>query len=159
MKNLLRNRVQAGFTLTELLAALALVSLLASLAYPTFQNIALKVRRGEGRQALLEAMQQQERHYTMHNAFVPFSASIANGFKWHSGSSAAASAYELSARACSGAASGAASSVTLDTCVVIVAQPGTSLVNANFRDPVCGTLTLASNGERGADGDQAICWR
>lgn len=140
-----------GFTMVELLVVLVLIGLLASWAWPGLQSLAIKARRSEGRAALVQAMQQQERYYTAHNSYVAFSREEPNGFLWYSGTAPARSAYELQARACPGG--------TLDSCVRIEASPGTAAVNSTSADPQCGTLFLTSRGERGADGDSSQCWR
>lgn len=143
-----------GFTLAELVVALAITSILLAAAVPTYGTYVLKARRAEGRTALVLAMQEQERFYSLHNTYAAFSAARhdpGSQFRWWSGASAGASAYELRATACPGG--------DLRNCVEIRALPGTPRVDSAFRDPDCGTLVLRSNGERGADGDLHRCWR
>ena len=143
-----------GFTLAELMVALTLTSILLAVAVPTYGAYMLKARRAEGRTALLLAMQQQERFYSLHNTYAAFSASAPDPggqFRWWSGASAGASAYELDAAACP--------DTDLRGCVEIRALPGTGRVDTRFRDPDCGTLVLRSSGERGAQGDADRCWR
>jgi type IV pilus assembly protein PilE len=43
--------------------------------------------------------------------------------------------------------------------VLLTAYPGTRRVNAAFKDPECGVLTLSSSGAKGASGDVDRCWR
>ncbi|HZV65969.1 MAG TPA: type IV pilin protein [Telluria sp.] len=147
-------RRHAGFTLVEVLVALAIVAILAAISYPSYAGYITKTRRIEGQVALLELMQQQERFYTRHNTYLAFSSDTADpqaaAFRWWSGGSASASAYELRGRACPG--------LTLAQCVEIEAMPGTAKVDANFKDRECGTLTLNSGGEHAASGSSARCW-
>lgn len=52
-----------GFTLIELMIAIAIVGLLASIAYPSYQDSVRKTRRGDGKGPLLQMAAQQERWY------------------------------------------------------------------------------------------------
>lgn len=145
---------RSGFTLIELLIVTAIIGLLASLAYPGYASYMASARRMEGQSALLELMLQQERYYAQHNRYLAFSAGQGEAeeahFRWWSGSTAAASAYELSARACPG--------LPLGSCVELRAVPGTAKVDASFRDRACETLTLTSGGQPGATGPRKRCW-
>lgn len=139
-----------GVTLLEMLVALIVLGLLSTLAVPAYQDSVRKARRSEGRVAVLTVMQQQERHYSRYGFYQPFSADQPQGFKWFSGESAAASAYELSAAHCADTSN--------HFCIQVSAQPGTSRVGVAFADTECGTLTLASNGRKTAGGDSRKCW-
>ena len=63
-----------GFSLAELLVALAVVGILASVAYPSYANYVARSRRMEGQLAMLDILQQQERYYSQHNTYIAFSA-------------------------------------------------------------------------------------
>jgi len=143
-----------GFTLIEMMVVLVIVSILAAVAYPAYTDAVRKAKRTEGRAALMQLMQQEERYYSQHNSYIGFSAASTDPdekqFKWYSGDSPASSAYQIEAAACG-------SGDTLQDCVRLAAQPGTSRVDAGFQDAECGKLTLQSNGVKGADGDN--CWR
>ncbi len=54
----------AGFTLIELMVAVMIVGILASIAYPAYQEHVFKTRRAAGKACLLEAGQYMERYYT-----------------------------------------------------------------------------------------------
>lgn len=143
-----------AFTLIEMMVVLAVMMCLAAMAYPSYRTYAVKARRVEAQAALLQAMQEQERYYTLHNTYLPFSASSTGEderrFPWFLGSSAAASAYELSARACG--------ELPLQACIELRAEPGTPRVNPGFRDPQCDTLVLRSTGQTSAGGTGQGCW-
>ncbi|GAA4031433.1 hypothetical protein GCM10022212_32610 [Actimicrobium antarcticum] len=130
----------------------AIIAILATIAVPSYQSAILKVKRAEGRTALLKRMQQQEQFYSQRMTYVAFSAYAtdpeAQRFGWFSGETAATSAYEISATACAG--------MRLADCVLISAIPGTGLVNAGFVDARCGTLRIDSLGRRSADSPG--CW-
>lgn len=141
-----------GFTIVELMVVLIIIAILAAVAYPSYQESILKTKRSEGRAALMRTMQQQERHYSQHASYVAFSAASADAeeksFRWYSGDNASNSFYEISAEACSGQ--------NIRDCVKLSAVPGTQNVNHQYHDPVCGRLTLTSEGEKSAGAGH--CW-
>ncbi|WP_435237096.1 type IV pilin protein [Psychromonas sp. PT13] len=53
-----------GFTLIELLIAVAIVGILASIAYPSYMDSVTRSRRADAQAALLGFAQAMERHYT-----------------------------------------------------------------------------------------------
>jgi type IV pilus assembly protein PilE len=55
-----------GFTLLELLVALAIVAVLAAMAWPGYTAIVHRAQRGEAQRALLQLAQLQEHHYARH---------------------------------------------------------------------------------------------
>lgn len=140
-----------GFTLVEMLVVLLIVAVLASVAWPGYAGYVTKMRRMEGKVALIGAMQRQEQHHALHHSYVAFSqAEPVAGLPWWSGSGAATSFYELDAEACPGS--------ELRDCVRLRARPGTANVDARFLDPECGVLTLDSRGGQGASGTSGRCW-
>jgi type IV pilus assembly protein PilE len=56
-----QGRRTGGFTLIELMIALAVIGLLAAVAYPSFQSQVRKSRRSDAVQALMQLQQAQER--------------------------------------------------------------------------------------------------
>jgi type IV pilus assembly protein PilE len=144
---------QGGFTLIEIMIVVVVVSLLASVAYPSYRESVLKGKRTEGRAALMQLMQQEERYFSQNTSYIVFTSASTDEnekkFRWFSGSSAPDSAYEIRADACKGE--------TIQNCVILTAKPGTNKVNPNFKDPVCGNLTLNSMGVTGAD--HPDCWK
>lgn len=57
-------KISKGFTLIELMIALAIVAIVAAIAYPSYQGSVRKSRRADARAVLLEAAQFMERRYT-----------------------------------------------------------------------------------------------
>ena len=141
-----------GFTMIELMVVLLILAILAAIAYPSYQESILKTKRAEGRAALMRTMQQQERYYSLQASYLAFSVASTDAneksFRWYSGDNAASSLYEISAEACDGREIG--------DCIKLTAAPGTESVNRNYQDPVCGRLTLTSEGEKSADAGH--CW-
>lgn len=146
-------RRATGFTMLELMAALAILCILAALALPSYHRHVIRAKRVQAQAALLRLMQQQERYFSQNNSYLAFSADSTDPderlFQWWSGASAAQSAYEIRAEACPGQA--------IALCVRLRALPGTVRV-APFADSDCGTLSLTSAGDRAASGPAAQCW-
>ncbi len=141
-----RWRRQAGFTLIDLLIALAIIGILATLATGAFGNARLKAARAEGRSALMQLMHQQEHYYTLHHGYLPFQADDpSDAMRRYSGSNAATSAYRMDAIGCPSQSTAAGGrSDGLRDCILLRATPV-----AEGADPACQRLTLDSNGGAG----------
>ncbi|BDT58352.1 hypothetical protein MasN3_18460 [Massilia varians] len=143
-----------GFTLVELLVVLAIVAILAAIAYPGYARHLVKARRVEAQLALVDTMQRQEQYRALHHTYVAFSAASVDPdsrqFRWWLGATAQDSAYELEGRACEGEA--------ITQCIELRARPGTANVDTGFRDPDCGVLSFDSRGIQGASGGGRRCW-
>lgn len=106
----------------------------------------LKGKRAEGRTALTDLMQQQERYFTQTGTYLSFAAGATGiAFKTFSGDNAASPAYKLGAEACDVG--------DLRECVRVFAVP-------QFTDDDGGTLRIRSTGLRDCTGAKpAVCWR
>jgi type IV pilus assembly protein PilE len=156
-----------GFTLIEVMVVVAIIALLASLAYPAYRSSVLKGKRAQGRTALAELLQQQERYMTQRNCYLAFTTSasfIATAtaatvcgttaastvpFKVFSGDNPSSAAYKLYADACPGG-------LSIQECVRINAEP----INADLE---AGTLRILSTGTKDCTGtvsvsNPALCW-
>jgi type IV pilus assembly protein PilE len=58
-----------GFSLLELLVALAIVATLAALAQPAYRRLMLRVHRTEAASALMQVAAMQERHQLQHQTY------------------------------------------------------------------------------------------
>ncbi len=58
-----------GFSLLELLVTMAIISILAVIAYPSYQSHIIKTRRNDGKISLLHLAAQMERYYATHNSY------------------------------------------------------------------------------------------
>lgn len=169
---------QKGFTLLEVMVVVAIVGILAAVAYPAYQQSVVKGKRAQGRTALAELLQQQERFMTQRNCYLAFDTNPATGvatataltntpstncgfnptavpFKTFSGDSFTSAAYVLSANACT--ISGG-TALSMKDCVQLVATPkGT--------DSEVGNLRITSTGSKDCTGTvggttptSPLCW-
>lgn len=146
--------LERGFNLIELTVVMAAFAILAAIAYPSYRHAVRKAKRTEGRAALMQLMQQEERYYAQFTSYIAFSSASANPeekrFKWYSGGQSRTSAYEISGTACDGE--------SIRDCVILTAVPGTARVDSSFDDKDCGRLILTSTGAESASGGASDCW-
>lgn len=144
--------INSGFTLIELMIVIAIVAILTSVAYPAYTSSIIKGKRAEGRAALAELMQQQERYMTQNNTYLTFTnaggttspASVP--FKTYSGDNSVSAAYYLQASVCS-------VSLHITECVMVEALPVKSDLKA-------GTLQILSTGTKTCTGTEtSACWK
>lgn len=149
----MKNKSNAGFSLIELMIVVAVIGILAAVAYPAYTSSIIKGKRAEGRAALAELLQQQERYMTQNNAYLAFTNAAgvttptiaATTFKVFSGGSLAKSAYLLRASVCD-------SSTAIRDCVMVEAVP-------NFTDTEAETLQSLSTGSKTCSGTKiSVCW-
>ncbi|WP_316892219.1 type IV pilin protein [Ralstonia mannitolilytica] len=136
---LLEHHRHHGFTLVELMITVAVVSILAMVAYPSYTQFIQKGRRTQAKAALMENMQLFERHFAQTNTYSDGTDLTKpwGGFRKYSGDSQTATSYQISASACLGNAN-------VDQCVELRATPP----HNGADDPVCGSLVYRSTGEK-----------
>lgn len=61
--------MKRGYTLIEILIVLAIVGILASIAYPSYQNHLIRSRRSDGQSALLDLANRMESYYSDHKSY------------------------------------------------------------------------------------------
>ncbi|MGH8758691.1 MAG: type IV pilin protein [Burkholderiales bacterium] len=141
----------AGFTLIELMIAVAVVAILAAIAYPAYQDAVRKSRRGQAKADLVELAQRAERYHTISNSYAGF---------WNS--SSVPDADKLSPRNGNGpyyALQRDAGADTAANTFVLTAAPVAG--SGQERDTRCMTLTLNQAGAKnitGGTGNAAECW-
>jgi len=137
-----------GFTLMELLITVAVIALLAAVAYPSYQKQIQTARRSEAKAALTEVAQRLERFYTENNTYV--GACLAG----QTGCTASTKVYEGVSENGHYLLDLPGSSRTASTYLITATPQGGQAGDA------CGTLTLNEKGERRllSGGDWQSCW-
>lgn len=64
-------KAQKGFTLIELMVAVAIVGILAAIAYPSYTNYLLKGRRASAQAHLMDIAQRQQQYLLDARAYAP----------------------------------------------------------------------------------------
>jgi len=113
----------SGFTLIELMIVVAVVAILASIAYPSYQDQITKTRRTDGHTVLLDAINRQERFFTNNNTYSTSLVSLSYTVDGNGKADSEEGHYKISARQCGVATCNTATPQPLTSCVEILAEP------------------------------------
>lgn len=132
----MRINAERGFTLIEVMITVAIVAILAAVAYPSYLDQIAKGKRSECRSGALQTMQQEERYFGQYNTYIAASAPPAVAkVKNFSGDNLTGSACTITAAACTGQ--------TVAQCIEVRSTP-------QYSDPKkIEYLYADSNGVRG----------
>ncbi|MGZ4995753.1 MAG: type IV pilin protein [Methylobacter sp.] len=139
---------QKAFTLIELMVAVAIVGLLAGIAYPSYQDSVRKSRRADVKGVVLGLANAMERRFTETNSYLGAATGSANtGAPGIYSVPAATTAYYTVT----------ISAATTSSYTLSAAPTGTQSTDE------CGTLTLTHTGVKGVTGaatgiTAAYCW-
>jgi type IV pilus assembly protein PilE len=145
-------RRNQGFSLIELMIAVAIAGILSAVAYPSYVSYIEKGRRAECRSGLLKSMQQQERFFTQRNTYVTFTSGTTSAvISAYSGENLAQSACAIAAQTCTAG--------TVAECVELVARPKytESKVTEWYLDSY-GQKLCKLNGSSIKTTDSTTCW-
>lgn len=136
------SRFEQGFTLIELMIAIVIVGILATIAYSTYQDQIVKSRRAAGAACLQERAQFMERHFSTALTYVGAAPGQCDA--------EVSPHYQISFQT--------APAVATPRAYVLQAVPQGAQAT---RDTLCGTLTINQAGLRGEGGTAATaadCW-
>ena len=139
----MRLKTLQGFTLLELMIVVAIIGILAAIAYPSYQDSVRKSRRADARAVLLEAVQFMERRYT---------ENLTGGY--------AGVTLPTTLQASPKDGSTKYYNITLTNLAANTFTLNAAPTGAQSSD-VCGTLTLTNAGVKGQASGKTVdqCWR
>ena len=146
---------QNGMTLLELVTVIAIVGILAAIAYPSYVGQIRKSKRAVAKSTLLDAANREEQYFFNNRAYTGTLTDLGYPSPAYFGddnapSSAAKAVYQLTLTAVN---SGAGTCGTDPApCFQATATPQHDQAN----DTACGTFTLTSSNTKGAAGSD--CW-
>ena len=145
-------RVQHGVTLLELMIVVAIISIIATFAYPSYTQYIVNTKRTAATSTLLQIADRQQQFFMDNKRYANDLTDL--GFSANplfvSGEGTPAAAGDTDTVYVFGLANVAA------TTYIAVAAP---LAGQLKRDTDCGALTLNQAGARGAMGTADDCWR
>lgn len=128
-RNIQRN---SGFTLIELMIVVAIVVILSTIAFPSYQQYVAKAERSEAISAIQSILEAQERYFRQNNTYTTTLG--AGGLNFPTTMSSLDN-YSVAASVCGAAA--------ITTCVQITATP-----DAGSRQEPDGIIIMDSNGRK-----------
>ncbi len=143
---------QQGFTLIEMMVVIAIIGILAAIAYPSYDEYVKRGNRTEGQAFLSDVAAREERHFAQNNAYITANANLGKLY-----GSAETTKQSSTGKYTITLATGAAATTSTP-------GDGGYLLTATqqFNDLKCATLTLNALGVKNSTGsrsDNNDCWR
>jgi len=123
----------SGFTLIEIMIAMVIVSILAMIAIPAYQDSVTKARRSDGHAILLNIMNAQERYYTENNTYTADLTDI--DYATATNVDSDENFYKVTAAACAGSTIGACVNLTATAQTAQLADGNLTLDSRNVKTP------------------------
>lgn len=153
-----RSRLSArGFTLIELVVVVAIIGILAAIAYPSYQDSVRKSRRADAKAAVLELAQWMERNYTVTNRYTHVPGDAPGDADRDAAGMTTQLPFNQSPRDSTKAYDLDVSAVALNSFTLRAVPAG------NQTSDPCKTLTVTNTGAKGVSVDATLsaaeCWR
>lgn len=132
----MKHHGSSGFSLMELLITIAVIGILASIAYPSYTQHVQRSNRTEGQALLNEAAARQERYYAQNNKYGSTAASLGL-----SSDTSSNGHYKLTIE------------VDGNAYALHAAPQGVQAKDS------CGSLSLDEKGVKSSDSGNSDCWK
>ena len=136
---------QAAFTLIEVMIVVAIIGILAAVAYPSYRDYIAKARRGDAITVLMENAQWMERYFTQNNTYLNGAANPTLPLL-EAPKDGTSKYYDITF-----------SGTNTQTTYTLLATP-----KGGMASDACGTFTLTEAGVKGTSGgtiSSQLCWK
>lgn len=153
-----QNKEQQGFTMIELMIVVAIVGILAAIAYPSFVDQIRKGKRADAKVELLRIAQLQESFFVQNLSYAKSLAVEAGGLGLGASVQSEQEEYDITVVA-QDSDGGGCTGTTADACVsfTLTATPNGSQAS----DAQCMNFTLTNTGRKdvSVSGNGLRCWK